>query len=356
MGLWSAFYTKQRRPDWNIIVIEKNAHPLGASTRNAGFACFGSLTELLDDARTMGEEAMLATFSMRYEGIRRILSLLDPSSISYEHAGGYELIPPEQYARPCDLRNVVENMNALLSSITHQLNTFELANDEIARFGFAHVSALIKNNLEGQLHPGKLVSVLSSFLQKMGVRILMNTGLRSYEELDNETIVYTNHPYPFYTKKLLVCTNHAPEGVLPPGIIRPARGQVIVTAPIPDLAFTGSFHFDKGYYYFRNLGNRVLLGGARNKAFEAEQTTDRSISPLIQEELERFLGQVILPGKKFTIEHRWSGIMGMPAGGEPIVRKLSSRCYCALGLGGIGVAIAPVIGEKTAAMILAEAI
>ena len=50
--------------------------------------------------------------------------------------------------------------------------------------------------------------------------------------------------------------------------ITPARGQIIVTEPIDDLPWTGCHHFDEGFYYFRNIGNRVLLGGARNQDFD----------------------------------------------------------------------------------------
>ena len=28
-----------------------------------------------------------------------------------------------------------------------------------------------------------------------------------------------------------------------------------------NLKIKGSFHYEKGYYYFRNIDNRILLGG-----------------------------------------------------------------------------------------------
>jgi hypothetical protein len=33
------------------------------------------------------------------------------------------------------------------------------------------------------------------------------------------------------------------------------------------------FHLEKGYYYFRNINDRILLGGGRNLDFEGETTT-----------------------------------------------------------------------------------
>ena len=71
--------------------------------------------------------------------------------------------------------------------------------------------------------------------------------------------------------------------------VTPARGQIVVTPPIKNLPLRGTFHFDEGFYYFRNIGNRLLLGGARNKCFEAEATTSFETTTMIQEELESFI-------------------------------------------------------------------
>ncbi len=106
--------------------------------------------------------------------------------------------------------------------------------------------------------------------------------------------------------------------------------------------------FRRRVLFFRNLNNRVLLGGARNKAFADEQTTDLNTSAFIQTELERYLNEIILPTntEPYTIEHRWSGIMGMGAEKMPVVKKIEPGLFCALGMGGMGVAVAPIVGQK----------
>src|SRR5258708_18490307 len=129
----------------------------------------------------------------------------------------------------------------------------------------------------------------------------------SLETSGSKTTLPTNLPLPLTTTPLLVCTNAFARQLLPQLDIIPARGQVLVTSPIKKLPFRGNFHFDEGFYYFRNLGNRVLLGGARNKALAAEQTDELITTTLIQNELERYLREVVLPRQAFTIEHRWSG-------------------------------------------------
>jgi hypothetical protein len=39
-----------------ILVLEKKNLPHGASTKNAGFACFGSISEIIDDLNHIQEE------------------------------------------------------------------------------------------------------------------------------------------------------------------------------------------------------------------------------------------------------------------------------------------------------------
>jgi glycine/D-amino acid oxidase-like deaminating enzyme len=49
VGLNCAIQLKERFPVAKVLVLEKGILPQGASTKNAGFACFGSLSELIAD-------------------------------------------------------------------------------------------------------------------------------------------------------------------------------------------------------------------------------------------------------------------------------------------------------------------
>ena len=49
---------------------------------------------------------------------------------------------------------------------------------------------------------------------------------------------------------------------------------MLITKPLENLHFRGTFHLDKGYYYFRNIDQRILFGGGRNLDFETEETTE----------------------------------------------------------------------------------
>src|SRR5262249_14593567 len=161
-----------------------------------------------------------------------------------------------------------------------------------------------------QLHSGKLCQALLRLVQSMGVTVLNNIEITGYEKVNGHLLLHTRQDFSLIASQLLVATNAFARQLLPQLDITPARGQVLVTSPVDGLPFKGTFHFDEGFYYFRDLGGRVLLGGARNKAIEEETTMEMEITDRIQHELERFLSETILPGRHYTIEHRWSGIMG----------------------------------------------
>ena len=347
VGLWSAFYLKKKAPRLSITIVERGLIPTGASTRNAGFACFGSLTEIAAGVTEMGEDQLLQLVEMRYKGIKKIKKTFGNKAIGFEKYGGYELITA---ADNNQLRSQIDTFNRLLKKITGQQKTFQLQNDLLPRFGFAGIQHLISNRSEAQLHSGKLCQALLHLVQSMGVTVLNNTEITAFEKVHGQLLLHTNHAFPLLSSQLLVATNAFARQLLPQLDIIPARGQVIVTSPIEGLPFKGCFHFDEGYYYFRDLGDRVLLGGARNKAFEEERTEEMILSDTIQQELERFLQEVVLPGRHYSIEHRWSGIMAMGSEKMPILKAVNDQVFCAVRMSGMGVALAPVIGEKVAAL------
>jgi len=327
--------------------VERGLIPTGASTRNAGFACFGTLSEMIAGVKEIGEDQMLELTELRYKGLRKIGKVFSDKEIGLERKGGYELIAG---ADNNELRSQIDSFNRLLKKITGHQKIFRLQNEKLGAFGFAGIQHLIGNALEAQLHSGKLCQALLRLVQSMGVTVLNNMEITGYEKVHGQVLLHTHEAPSLLSSQLLVATNAFARQLLPQLDVTPARGQIIVTSPIENLPFRGAFHFDEGFYYFRNLGDRVLLGGARNKVFEAEMTSEMDVSTPIQEELERFLREVVLPGRHYTIEHRWSGIMGMGGEKMPILRAVNDHVFCAVRMSGMGVALAPVVGEKIASL------
>ena len=66
------------------------------------------------------------------------------------------------------------------------------------------------------------------------------------------------------------------------------------------------------------------------------------------------LKNYILPNTPFEIEKEWSGIMAFGANKLPLVKRYSSRIVVGIRLGGMGVAIGSIVGNKTAEILLEE--
>ncbi len=355
VGLWTAYEAISKNPKLNITILERGIMPSGASTRNAGFSCFGSVSELMYDVQLMGEAAMLETVKMRYDGLQRIQKVFKAADIDYNQWGGYELF---EEAGPYAISNLdadIAYLNKILAPVLKTakkngkyLPIYTNATKDLKKLGFQGIEALAFNQLEGQLNSAKLVLALQKAVQAKGVQILFNTEVKKFKSHTKGVTIHTNLEAPLETKQFIVCTNGFAKQLMPNLDVVPARGQVFVTEPIPNLKFKGTFHYDEGFYYFRNLGNRLLLGGARNKDLKNEKTYSLDTSAKIQKVLEDFMMQHILPkgAKKPKIELRWSGTMGIGKIKKPIIQELQPNVYCAVRMSGMGVAIAPIVAQK----------
>lgn len=345
VGLWSSLKLLEKNPKQKVTILERGIIPTGASTRNAGFSCFGSPSELLSDVSIIGEEKAFELVKMRYKGLQEIQKYFTADTIDYDACGGYECFTDDS----ADWKSVKEKINWLnenLKPITGEEKTFLIADEKLSSFGLKGFHHLIENHLEGGLHPGKLVQALLQYVQSKGVQVLTNMEVKNIEQKNGEVTIKTNQSFNFSTKQLLLCTNAFTKELLPNADIIPNRGQVLITDEIPGLQLKGTFHFERGYYYFRNLGNRLLLGGGRNKAFEEEETTTMITTGIIQNELELFIKKYLLPNTNFTITDRWSGIMAMGTEKLPIVKAVDKNIFCCVRMNGMGVALAPVVAEQ----------
>jgi len=344
-GLWTAISIKEKYPEKSVLIIERNAIPLGASTRNAGFACFGSLTEVISDSQKMGWGKTQELVKMRFGGLQKIQHYFKSDEIDFELNGGYEVVNNEEALFHID------SVNEKLKAITGLDQTYTLKQDKIQEFGLGKSAFLIENPCEGSLHSGKLLQKLLEKCHELKVEFLFGTEAGNIEETANEIAVGLSDDLSVKADKIIYCTNAFTSTFLEKENIVPARGQILLTEPIEGLKLKGTFHYDEGYYYFRNLGNRVLLGGGRNQDFKTEETTAFETTEFLQNHLENFLKEVILPYTDFKIALRWSGIMAMGDEKSPIVKQLSERQFCAVRLSGMGVALAPKMGEIMADMI-----
>ncbi|MDP4988590.1 MAG: FAD-dependent oxidoreductase, partial [Polaribacter sp.] len=91
IGLNCALQLKKKYPNARILILEKGILPQGASTKNAGFACFGSLSEIIDDLNFHSEEEVFQLVEKRWEGLQLLRSNLGDKNIDFQQNKGFEL-------------------------------------------------------------------------------------------------------------------------------------------------------------------------------------------------------------------------------------------------------------------------
>ncbi|WCM42465.1 FAD-binding oxidoreductase [Flavobacterium sp. CBA20B-1] len=343
VGLSTAYHLRLKHPNAKIIILEKGMLPEGASTKNAGFACFGTLSEILWYLESNAEEDVYKLVERRVKGLQKLRSLIPDEKMNYYQYGGFEIFrETDKELMDKSLENL-DRINSWLHPI-FQENVFRKATKS---FGFKDTIGMIETDFEGHIHTGKMMKNFMKLVVSNDVSILNNVEVVNLNDTKQEVQIELKNGFQFKSKKVLLCTNAFTSKLYDLDVV-PARAQVLVTKPIENLPFKGCFHMDEGFYYFRNVGNRVLFGGGRNLDLEGETTTEFATTTLIQNQLETYLREIILPNHTFEIDHRWSGIMGMGSKRNPIVKQLSNNVFCGVRLTGTGIAIGSIVGEELA--------
>ena len=348
-GLWMAFFLKKQNPKSNIAIIERGVLPQGASTKNAGFACFGSPSELLENLTEIGWNKTLQLTKKRYDGIGIIQKHFE-NLIDYNPCGASELYADQttfEYNLQC-----LDDLNNNLSDIIGLTNHFFVDTEIIKSSKFENFKYAISNAAESSIHSGKLFYELYKTLVSQDVKFFFGTKVTSIDSQDTICTVNTENLGEFESKHVCICTNAFSNLFLPEQNIKPGRGQVLITKPIANLPFNRTFHFDKGYFYFKNVGNRVLFGGGRNLDFSTENTEDFGNTNLILNQLNKYLKENILPQIKYEIECIWSGVMAFNESKTPFSKIINPTLSASVCMNGMGVALAPILAEELVTEIL----
>ncbi|GGF30144.1 NAD(P)/FAD-dependent oxidoreductase [Echinicola rosea] len=350
VGLSTAIHYKEKYPGRSVLVLERGVFPSGASTRNAGFACFGSLSEIAEDLENFQEDEVFELVTKRRMGIKNIRSVFGDEAIDYSSCGGFDLIREQE----AHYMEKVDTINALLSPV-FGTNVFEEVSDRKA-YGFSdNILHLVKNKFEGQLDPAKYIQCLWKRCREMNIQILTGAEVKKLDEQNCRAYVHSfyDEEIAFQSRIMALCSN-AFIGQLLEGEdvnIRPGRGMIMVSDPIKDMALKGTFHMEKGYVYFRNVDGRLLVGGGRNISEQDEITTERGINEEIKAYLQEITENTILPNRIISWDMEWSGTMAFGDSKKPIIRQISPRVAVGVRLGGMGVALGWETGKELASLL-----
>ena len=346
VGLSTSIAVKKKYPQWKIVIVERGYLPSGASTKNAGFACFGSPSELFEDLKTIPENQVWETFNARYSGLKTLFELVDPLKIEYNACGSYDLLRTNDEDIDPDF---IAYLNNESQKITKKDKTYLTENDPNRKFGFRGLKTAYFNSVEGSINTGKLIEQLHQKAIQAGISILFGMECQKYDATKDGVLI-TLSIGEMKVDRLIICSNGFAAQLVDEDVI-PARAQVLITKPIPNLSLNSTFHMDKGYYYFRSINNRILLGGGRNLDINGETTTDLATTEHIQTALQNILDEIIMPNQDVEIDYSWSGIMGVGTSKQPIVKKIADNVYVGIRMGGMGVAIGAAVGQQLSELI-----
>jgi glycine/D-amino acid oxidase-like deaminating enzyme len=342
-GLSTAASLKESKPELNILIIERGTLPTGASTKNAGFACFGSISELAVDREAQGDKGMVKLVDRRYSGLQKTRTRLGADKMGLLIKGGYELLNDNT----SHYLNDIDEVNDLLKPIFKN-PVFIPANEKISTFGFSDTPHLIENPYEGQVDTGLLMKSLWQYCSQLGIQIITGT-----EVIEVSATEVRSKDFTFSAQAVAICTN-AFTKKLTDLELTPGRGIVMAISTEKPLKASGTFHYDEGYYYFRDYHGKLIFGGGRNLTLDEEATTDFGINPKIEEKLHQDLKEMILPYTDYEVEMIWSGIMAFGPTKAPVLKKTEDGIYLGVRLGGMGVALGSLVGAELSELILSE--
>jgi gamma-glutamylputrescine oxidase len=137
------------------------------------------------------------------------------------------------------------------------------------------------------------------------------------------------------------------------GAIVGVRGQMLATAPCPRRILPTPVYADFGFEYFRQLPDgRLLIGGGRRAALDAELTYAERPTEPVQAAIESFFFTCFPEARGLAITHRWAGLMGFSCDELPSVGPVpgSVNVYAAAGYHGHGFGFAVAAAEAVAEM------
>ncbi|TVR83875.1 MAG: FAD-binding oxidoreductase [Saprospirales bacterium] len=348
-GAWTAFFLSRLNPGIRIVILEEMTISRGASTRNAGFLCYGSPTEILEDIETMGEVKALGLVRDRYMGLRKIQSLVPPGSASISWNSGYELFTKSQSATYDQVLNKLSELNESLKSVIGRDPYSKMDSGQLEKLASGHSKA-IKIEGEGQVHPASLLKYINQLNESAGVRLLEGFRVENLKESAGKIEIETNRNHRISSSKVLIATNGFYSRLFPqrPTVL-PARNQVLLLKLDQPFRLEGSWHSENGYIYFRSVNGMLLIGGGRHWYREDEVTDIMQVNEEIINGLKEYAQTEILPsGSRIKEYMSWSGIMGVGSTKDPVFEWTSNKILSVVRLSGMGVALSPVLGEKAA--------
>src|SRR5690606_24053804 len=225
VGCSAALTCREAGRDLRIGILERGALPDGASTRNAGFACFGSLTEVCADIAAMGEEQTLSLIHRRRSGLLSLLQRLPAEAIDYDAAGGCEIFLPQDEEIYTECMTHLNRLNEQLAPVFGS-EVFVPDDAYAVTMGLDGVAHVVRHPFEGVLHPGKMMRMFWQQVEDAGIAMFNGVNVRRLDQEDDYVTVCDAQGMSWRARYVIVATNAYVAGLIDGLPVIPCRNQV----------------------------------------------------------------------------------------------------------------------------------
>jgi gamma-glutamylputrescine oxidase len=344
IGLSTAYWISEFRPDLKIILLDRSQVGAGASGRNAGFLTKGSATFYKTLSKEWGHEKAdhlksfaEASLELLYQNI-----LKSSPEIKFEKSSSLTLFQTEEAKSKW-----TESSFNPESFGFNWLDTKEIPEGLQGKFFGAYESGP-----EYKINPMQLLNTLRATLESRKIQVIEN--LSAFELTPDG--VSTEYNRIKCNKVVLALNGYAPEFHKAfKGVILPRRAQMLAVE-LEDNLNSNALHYDSPErVYWRKTDDKTLIIGGKRLLDEANEEGDfEKISSKIQAGLEKYLEQQLQV--RYKVIHRWSGIMGFTEHELPFITKLDSamEAYLIGGFSGHGMGFGFKSAEEMAKRVIGK--
>ena len=315
-GLSVAYWLEKQMPDLKLTIVEKNQLGSGATGRNAGFVTCGSVEHFNRMVTKHGEAQALEIWNFSEENLNLLKQEIVGNSgdkIDFYQQGAFSLAAKDNELN--ELKEVAEIMkrNNISVDVLNQ-------NDVKSRLGAEGFVGGIKYIDDAEVHPVKLLKAIK---EKLKTNLIENEEVYKIEEAGQERFILTPH-YKIKSTFVVICCNGYSSSINSyfEDKIYPTRGQIMVLEKVPKFMegpCYANFYLD----YFRQLNSgELIIGGFRQLEKDTEKGFSDHTTEAIQEALHDFVKKHLPQFQDSKVIHRWAGVMGFSADGEPMVGSL----------------------------------
>ncbi|MCW2560277.1 MAG: FAD-dependent oxidoreductase [Mycobacterium sp.] len=313
-GLWTAYYLKKAAPQLRVVVLEQRFAGFGASGRNGGWLTNDITGGRRSYLKSHGRESVGRLQTAMNESVDEVIRTTRAENIDCDLIKGGEFTVATNAAQQARL------LNAAAEAQTWSMTDVEVlsAAEATARINVHGTTGAMWHPHCARLHPAKLAAGLARVVESLGVEIFEGTRV---DEIRPHQAVTT---FGTVTADTIV---RATEGFTAriDGLRRtwlPMNSSLIVTEPLPaetwaEIGWSGYETLgDQAHAYMyaqRTADDRIAIGGRGapyryGSGTDVDGATDPKTVGLLRAILTRFFPSTA----SASVEHVWSGVLGVP--------------------------------------------